>query len=236
MKTTATASTAYAILILTLANITLSSGQTASTSTGGTPDQRIEVPLEVGRIRLTKDSDGFAKFEGVRLSGKTGQPWLPRICIRLLMPPDVDFSTVQASVVETVVKEIEGEWQVRPAPPVATLGGKIVWPSGARIVDGRDAEIFEKNAFFPESFVSQIANQKMRDWRITEVAVDPYRYNPATRRLLCLTQGKLQVSYRRGVPKQVALSKSPVATQIQEDIRRQVSNYETMIREYITNK
>ena len=49
---------------------------------------------------------------------------------------------------------IAGIWQVEPMPPVATRdeNGReiVVWPEGKRIVDGRDVDIYERDAFWPE--------------------------------------------------------------------------------------
>jgi hypothetical protein len=195
-------------------------------------EETIAIPLPLDRITVKRGADGFASFSGTRTCGRTGRPLLPRLRLRVLLPPNVLPSTVRATIEKPASAELPGQWEVRPAPPVADLGGPPHWPEGVEIADGRDVGVYRRNALHPTSFMGTVINMKMRQWRIAEVSVHPYRYNPVTKRLVRLQEGTLVLTFERGARKPIIPSGSPVAAQFREHVSRQVVNFETMKSEY----
>jgi len=195
--------------------------------------ETIEVPLSLERIAVTRDADGFASFTGARGHGRTGHPLLPCLRLRVLLPPNVQLSTVRAAIEKSTSAELAGKWDVRPAPPVADFGGHVFWPEGVEIADGRDVEVYRRDALHPPSFVGSVVNMRMRQWRIAEVPVHPYRYNPVAKRLTRLQGGSLVITFQRGSTKRITTpSGSPVAAEFREHVERHVVNFDTMKSEY----
>lgn len=133
----------------------------------------------------------------------TGRPRVPWKVITVLLPPDADLSSVRCRLVRPVFESISGVWQVEPMPPVASRdeNGReiVIWPEGKRIINGRDADIYERDAFWPEEQVRLTATGKLRKWRLAEVAVPLVRYNPVSGRLMQLTEAGITVDFQRQV-------------------------------------
>jgi len=194
--------------------------------------QTVTVPLPLAAISVGRGADDQASFSGARLGGRTGQPALPQISLKVLLPPDVVPSSVSAVIVEAKTKTLDGQWQVRPAPPIAALGGKVVWPEDAEIVNDRDVAVYQRNAYHPADFVQQVINIRLRHWRFAEVRVFPYLFNPVSGSLKQLAEGQLAVSFARSGRPRPATSDSPVARHVRQRVARQVANFDSMVREY----
>jgi len=153
------------------------------------------------RPAAVKAAGGEARFGGARLLDTPGRPALPVERMMLLLPPDADCATVKVRIEDPVFARVPGDWDVPPAPPPAASlkPGEAVWPAGARIVSGRDQAVYRRSAFFPASPVQAVTADGMRQWRIVDVSVTRYRYNPALGRLEVLVGGRLTVEFTRGV-------------------------------------
>ncbi|MBI5820984.1 MAG: hypothetical protein HZA88_18595, partial [Verrucomicrobia bacterium] len=148
---------------------------------------------------MTKDRDGKAVFTGTRTASQPGQPAVPCRTVEILLPPDAVPRTVTVAIQNVVVEDVAGEWDVPPVPAVA-MGAppsQPIWPRGRRIVAGRDADTYGADAFVPDGFLGRIKAGQLREWRLVEVPVLPYRYNPVTKQLQRLKSANIVVSYKR---------------------------------------
>lgn len=137
--------------------------------------------------------NGIASFTGAPMSGEPGHPLLPAYTVTFLLPPDVDLSSVKATIENQSEKELDGTFDVKPALPPTTRG-EIVWPANRRIVDGKNIDIYERNAFFPADYSGGVQFGAMRNYKLAEFTVFPYRYNPVTRKLRTITGGTIKFS------------------------------------------
>ncbi len=178
---------------------TLAQGASIRLSVG---DEDI-VALETSSLAVESSGAGMAAFscEDVHWLGDTGEPRIPWKVITVLLPPDSDLSTVTCRLERPVLEAIEGTWQVGPMPPVATRdesGREIVlWPDNRRIINGRDADIYENDAFWPEEQVRLTGAGRLRKWRLAEVAIPLVRYNPVSGRLQQLAEAEVVVDFQR---------------------------------------
>jgi len=74
------------------------------------------LPLE--RVTVSVGDDGFAKFGGseVQYLSDTGEPAIPYMIVRTLLPPEADPATAVAAVKNRRFEEQPGTWQIRPTP------------------------------------------------------------------------------------------------------------------------
>jgi hypothetical protein len=135
---------------------------------------RQKVPLT--EVSVRQDAEGFAAFLGTDLQflPLSGEPRIPSQVIRLLLPPDAALATVSISLENPILEVVPGTWEVRPVPPLAFWDGTQVivkFPEDKTIVDGRDSEIYENDAFFPPSFVGKATPGEIREAKVVEVPV-----------------------------------------------------------------
>ncbi len=134
--------------------------------------------------------NGIATFKGAPVAGEPGQPLLPVYTVTFLLPSNVDFLTVKVSLENLSEKELDGAFDVKPALPPSTRG-EIVWPAGRTIIDGKDVDVYGRNAFTPSDFKGSVKFGAMRNYKLAQVTVYPYKYNPVTRKLRMITGGMI---------------------------------------------
>ena len=189
--------------------------------------------LPVSKVTVADDGKGMARFLGAPTQGRTGSPALPRMALRVLLPPDADLSTVRVSLVGIRTEVIPGDWDVEPAPIVATLSGKTILPEGVVLVNGRDPQAYQLDAYSPTSCIAQLTKRRIRQWRIAGVVFAPYQHNPAKKRLRRVAEGKLAVHFKRLTDYREPLSRSPeIAEYFRRQVRKQVVNFDEMARLY----
>lgn len=171
----------------------------------GEPPDSLSVRLsctDPGTPNVRRGPKGGADFRGgdASLSASPGDPGLPLRTVRLILPPDADLRTVALRIERVQRTLLEGQYDVLPAPPLATWNNGrqvLCWGDGKRIVDDRNAQVYEKDALYPARCVRFVSAGQMRKWRICEVAFYPYQYNPTTQRLYAVEDVRLTLTYRR---------------------------------------
>lgn len=153
------------------------------------------VPVHTG-------GDGRAVFDGhdLQYAGYAGEPAIPCKIMRLLLPSDTDMASVNVSVKTHDSELLPGQWQVRPIEPPAVWDGKqhvIEWPAGRRIVDGKDMHIYSNDQTFPASCIGDVGTGSIRHWKLVEVPLALFQYNPVAKTLFRLTTIELVVSFDR---------------------------------------
>ena len=165
-----------------------------STETG----EAVLNPLEKKDISLM-DFGG----EDIRWLNDTGEPRIPWKVITVLLPPYADLSSVTCHIKQSVYEAVAGTWQVEPMPPVATWDENgqavIIWPEDKRIVDGRDIDIYQRDAFWPDDEARLSGKGRIRKWRLAEIAIPLVRYNPVSGQLLQLTNADITLDFQREV-------------------------------------
>jgi len=143
--------------------------------------------------------NGTAAFNGAMINGDVGKPAMPSYLVSFLLPPDVDFKDVTVSIVNPVDREIAGSWSVNPIKPQYDKNDQPMWPKGLTLVDGKDMKIYNKNAFSPAAYQGNVAFGKMRQYKVVDIIVNPFQWNPVTGKLHTLTSGTLVVTVPNSV-------------------------------------
>ena len=196
------------------------------------PLNRLEIRLALDGFSVSKDEKGVTVFKCASLTGATGQPAIPDFKVKVLLPPNADMRTVKANLTNEVVAQVDGQFDVIPVPP--TIGrGKVLWPEGVKFTDGHDVVAYAKDAYSPATFLGMSLTSQMREWRLVEVDVRPFKYNPVKKQLLRLTNGRLVVTFERIPNLRPIKTRSPeMAAKFRNAVRSQVVNFEDMAHEY----
>jgi len=187
------------LLVCVLMFSTLAQGASITVNTG----TEGAIAIETAPVEVKSDNGGTAVFscDDVFWLSDTGEPRIPWKVIIVLLPPDADLSSLTCRMGWPVLESITGTWQVEPMPPIATRDENdreiIVWPEDKRIVDGRDADVYERDAFWPQQKVRLMGTGRLRKWRLAEIAVPLIRYNPFSGRLLRLVEAEIAVDFQR---------------------------------------
>jgi hypothetical protein len=196
------------------------------------PACRMEIPLPLQPISVSIDSNGVAVFKGSELTGATGQPALPAVTVKVLLPPDADLRSVRAALTNENHTNIDGQFDVAPIPP-AISRVKEFWPERVQFAGGRDVASYSDDAYFPTSFLGLVLPVQMREWRMVEVEIRLFKYNPVRKRLMGLITGNLVLTFERIPGMEVMSTRSPtMAVKFREKVRSQVVNFEVAVRDY----
>jgi hypothetical protein len=151
-------------------------------------------------IDVTTDSKGYAFFSGenIQYLNKIGEPNLPYLVHKVLLPPGTDLSTVRVSVSDVEFIDIEGSWDVRPVPPPVLRKDKkkiVLWPTDGTYLAGKKIQIYQQESFFPISIVGDTRSGQIRNWLILDVPVSSFRYNPVKNGLQRLKYARFIISF-----------------------------------------
>jgi hypothetical protein len=107
----------------------------------------------------------------------SGKPDLPNICRSIIIP---DTAKMEVRVLSSNYEEIQG---LKIAPSKGIIKRSINPDDVAYEFD----EIYQKNAFFPETIVELQDPYILHDYRGQVVQINPFQYNPLEETLRCYT-------------------------------------------------
>lgn len=178
----------------------------------------LSMVLDSGSCSLEQNDQGLTtvSIEGFDVVHQLpGDPVLPSKIVKLLLPPDVRRGSVRLQVEDETIVSLGSGFHIAPAPAVAASfdGQRIMSFEGKRrISDGKDMDIYAKNAFFPRRAVSLLEEGAMRNWQYAAVRFTPLRYNPTTGELVQITSLTLKVTYAEADSAQAQAEKSDQLT------------------------
>lgn len=115
---------------------------------------------------------------------------MPLYKILILLSPNADLNSMSVTIDNAVTQEMNGTFNVAPVQ----IPKNYQVPKEQTIIDGKNAAVFEKNDFYPASFIGKTSFDYMRQYKIATIDIYPYRYNPVSRKLLKITDGTLTIS------------------------------------------
>jgi hypothetical protein len=154
--------------------------------------QSVQLPYKEVEV---KNVNGTAVFNGASVTGDPGQPAVPWYTVSLLLPPGADLTAVSAYIDNPKYQDLAGEYAVLPIQPIRNEKGILEWPKGAKIVDGKDMAVYGMTTFFPSDFKGGVLCSQMRQYNLAQIRINPYLFNPATKKLRKLLSGTLRVSF-----------------------------------------
>ncbi len=171
-------------------------------SAASTPQQIVLSLPEAGEFTIRETSLGHVvEAVGFDTCAAPGEPLLPVTTTQLLVPPGIDWGSLQLELTGGHWVEVPSAFDLAPGPPVASdqPGGPVVrWgekdPSVIR--NGRDTRIYGQPAFHPAAPLRIVSRGAYRQWQIVTIAYTPCSYSPAEGRLRRLEGGRAELRFR----------------------------------------
>ena len=138
----------------------------------------MSIRLDAPKFRLAKDGLGrtIVTVNGWTRCNSPGQPSLPAVFRRFLLPPDADISSVTLKVVSVSGRSIS-VGKVAPVPLMLADGNLPNWK------DGENPAAYGSDSLFPSSVVEVVGTGADGRWRFVNLRFSPFRYNPKSREL-----------------------------------------------------
>ncbi len=142
------------------------------------------------------NAKGFASIS------EPGNPDLPSISFNVLLPSDADLASVSFEVLSgTEDGDVIGSYNIAPAGPAnwrpdLDLSNTFEDYLAQRpyIVDGRNTNVYDADAFWPENSVKLGDASQMRKWKFVRVTFVPFSYNPASGTLKKISYIKVHIT------------------------------------------
>jgi len=195
------------------------------------PDSII-ITLQTPPHQVTTGDDGFGlvQVEGFDRFGAPGDPELPGKVYNIAVPPDVNWATLTVEILGTEITELPGTYEIAPALPFATwVDGQQITEWGenaASIVDGKNTQVYQNNAYFPACYVTPVAQAQMRKWRFVRLLFTPVQYNPITKKLRLVTEAEVRVAFERRPAAQAQVQTELNDTIMDDEAMQVLYNYD----------
>jgi len=179
---------AVVVLVSSLVAIASPAGAQASPSSTGD----MEFTLYAGDYEIVEDDGGdVIQMEGFSTTASAGNPTLPHNVFNIVVPPDIDWESLQLEVISAETTTLKGTYDIGPAAlPVAQQ-------EGGALVDGKNMDVYGNDADFPENYVSLLPYSQMRKWSFTRVDFTPFQYNPVSGELTFIESVTIAISYEQ---------------------------------------
>ncbi len=192
---------------------------------------RIFLAVPLDRITVQRHTDRVIFNNADYMAGEIGDPALPCFSRTILLPPDVNPTTVTVSVVDKAEEVIPGTFDLTPKKPYTTSMGVVYSRGDTALREGKNRTVYSTNAFFPSRHARISATGRMHAYNLVTVEIVPYTYNPVSKTLRHLTAGRIQVDYRRTGARQ----SNPIPSWIASQAKHVAVNFDKMSRLYIHN-
>jgi len=171
--------------------------------------QSIELNWTTPPYQIMRDAQGFDWIQvmGFEQIASSGSPSLPHKVYNISLPPNVQWDTVRVDVISSQVVDLPGTYEIAPAPAPMAQGAGLQ-PISAKptppvasptlTADGKDLAVYAKNAFYPDTYVTLLANSQMRKWHFTRIDYIPFQYNAVTKQVRMVTAVKVRIGYNLG--------------------------------------
>jgi len=187
------------LMVLSIRSTNLSAQPLVAVDTSAVNDE-VNVTIKSGQYQIIREKNGeIVRISGFDQTNSPGDPILPQKVIDVIVPPNVDWRTIQIELVP-VTKTVEGRHTIMPAPPLrARVGDEelVDWGIGKNIVDGRNITIYGSNKFYPTVPVTLVNQSQMRKWKFVRLMFIPIQYNPATGQLQQITSIDVKIKFRK---------------------------------------
>ena len=143
----ATIVAAIVCLSLLLSADQLPAQDAAGTTQENTETLAVDILLQRQDL-LTQSAEGKAIFAAGDFTGKTGDPALPVLLYHVLLPPDVDYSTLVVELANCRTNRLKSTWMVESVPPARSRKDQVFWP------DGLDEKTPQSAAYQRDAFLT----------------------------------------------------------------------------------
>jgi hypothetical protein len=163
-------------------------------SAGVTGSANISVEVREFEI-IEVDGGQRVRAEGFGVIGESGRPDLPGKIFALAVPPGAQV--VSVTVEPSAVVTLDGSYQILPTPLRRVLGDEDPQVAAAWLDEWQQirAATYSSDQPYPEEPASLVGEGSYRRYRLVEVRVAPFRYQPTSGALEYYPELAIRVDY-----------------------------------------
>jgi hypothetical protein len=137
--------------------------------------KEIIVQLYAGNYKVTKDKDGYdcIEMEGFADKYIPGEPLLPCGISKVLLPPNVDYSTLKLEIVSEEKQLLDGTYNIRPAPEDLPQNQDFGLLNETYKSEAIKSKVYSVDAAYPVDYVKLLPPSQMRKWQFVPVEFVP---------------------------------------------------------------
>jgi hypothetical protein len=178
----------------------------------GNAADNITVNINTGDYNITKDNEGFdiIVIEGASQLFIPGNPMLPSKKIDILLPPDVNESSLELDVISGHTRVLDGIYEIKPSPEISYCEDNTTKSYSYRVdkdvfeqdfentlLNDRNYNVYGTDTNYPEESVTLLPPSQMRKWKFVSVNFVPFQYNPVQKRLTLTYNITIKLYYSR---------------------------------------
>lgn len=166
---------------------------------------KVRIVLEAKDYSITRNERGFdvITMEGFSTTTSSGDPMLVHKIYDLLIPPEAIGEDLKLEVVSVEVQVLDGTFEIPPIGPLAPVAMELAadevgieyWGEGKIIEDGRNLNVYDRDADYPENFLDFLPPSQMRKWKFARLDYVPFQYNPVSKKLTLIKRVEVEISY-----------------------------------------
>ena len=195
---------------------------------------KVRVVLSAGEYSIIKDENGLdvIMMDDFASTTSSGDPMLVHKVYNILVPPDAIGTDLKFEIVSADIQILEGTYEIRPVGPLAPAvdefsGGALwaeYWGKDKNITDGRNLDVYEKDANYPENYVEMLPYSEIEKAMRIRLDFTPLQYNPVSKKLTLIKNVVVDISY--GISPAV-MGRSLAADTVMDDVASQLfDNYD----------
>jgi hypothetical protein len=159
----------------------------------------ISVQFNSNNYNIAKDADGYDSIDMNEFSIRyiPGEPMLPGSSANVLLPPNVDISSIKLDVISENTKQLDGTYNIRPAPEPRILldNGTYDFAAPDKPIEVIKSAVYQNDSAYPEKNVQLLPYSQMRKWIFVPVQFIPFKYNPVQKTLILIVNVTMKISY-----------------------------------------
>lgn len=166
---------------------------------------KVRIVLEAKDYSITRDERGFdvITMEGFSSTTSSGDPMLVHKIYDVLIPPEAVGEELKLNIVSAEVQVLDGTFEIPPVGPLAPVAIELAadevgieyWGEGKIIEDGRNLDVYDRDADYPENYLELLAPSQMRKWKFGRLDYTPFTYNPVSKKLTLIKSAVVEISY-----------------------------------------
>ena len=200
------------VFLFGFALISISAANGSVTQRADTPtSETILLTEPVLKINRGQGDQAIFDCPDAQYLSLSGEPQIPWKVMTVLLPPDADMSRLSCSITKVKYEPVKGQWQVSPKPPMSTLQNDKpvkIWPKNKTIVNGKDADIYSQNDFWPKQQPRILHTGKLHKYQLAQIAVPLVRYHPINNKLKKLVRAEVTLTFNKKTAHNSKKSKS----------------------------
>jgi hypothetical protein len=195
----------------------------------GADSGKVRVVLSPGEFSIFKDEKGFdvIAMDGFASTTSPGDPMLVHQVYNVLLPPEATGADLKIEIVSADVQVLEGAYEIGPVGPLAPAADEPTvdefsaimpikyWGEDKNITDGRNLDVYEKDANYPENYLKLLPLSEMRKWKFARLDFTPLQYNPDSKRLTLIKKVVVDISYKTSP---AAMDRDLAADTVMDDV------------------